>query len=200
MRDGALAAMEPLEPDEIELIRSNVLIAEERCHAGLAFFSSVLRPLLDLHRPDILFINPAFSYLAGDSNSGGDVGEFLRLGLNPLLEEFDCGAVVFHHTNKLPATESERMRDFNPVYAASGHNEWNNWPRVAIAMVPTADPDITVLIASKRPKAAGWRDADGKLTFRTYIQRSADPARPAWTMISKQESAFAIAKQVVSKK
>lgn len=199
MRDGALSAMDPLDASERELLAANVLICEERTHVGPSFFVSVLRPLLEKHRPDLVFINPAFSYLAGEANSGVDVGEFLRTGLNPLLEEFNCGAVVFHHTNKLPGIESDRMRDFNPLYAASGHNEWNNWPRVGIAMMPTKDPEITVLIATKRPKAAGWRDESGGLTNRCHIQRSADPGKPAWTMMACMDARAALSISATSK-
>ncbi|MCH7227234.1 AAA family ATPase [Haloferula sp. A504] len=188
MRDGALVAMEPLDDWERKLLKQNVHVCETRSHVGPGFFDKVLRPLLEKHRPDLVFINPAFSYLGGEANSAVDVADFLRVGLNPLLEEFDCGAVVFHHTNKLPGIESQRMKDVNPLYLASGHNEWNNWPRVGLAMMPTSDPEIMALVATKRPKAAGWRDDEGNLTSTCYIQRSADPGEPSWTMIGCVEA------------
>lgn len=193
MRDGALADMEPIEEEEIELLNENVILCETRSHIGADFFRKVLRPLLEEHRPDLVFINPAFSYLGGEANSGVDVAEFLRAGLNPLLEEFDCGGVVFHHTNKLPGIESQRMKEVNPLYMASGHNEWNNWPRVGLAMMPTSDPDIMVLVATKRSKAAGWVDDKGNITDRCYIQRSADPSKPAWVQVGAFEARASIA-------
>ncbi|HEY9153763.1 MAG TPA: AAA family ATPase [Opitutaceae bacterium] len=191
MRDGAMSEMTDLDEDELELIRMNCLVCEERQHVGIDFFHKVLRPLTEQHHPDLVFINPAFSYLGGDSNSAEDVAEFLRTNLNPLLEEYNCGAIVFHHTNKLPGIESERMKEFNPAYAASGHNEWNNWPRVGLTLMPTRNPDISCLIATKRPKAAGWVDENGARTNMCYISRSADPSKPAWTRISSVEVAAA---------
>ena len=101
-RDGICAGLS-LTTAEIELVRKNVIVAREDARTSIRFFLEVVEPLLEAHKPDLLWIDPALAYLGGEMGSQRDVGCFLRNSLNPLLQQYDCGAVIVHHTNKPPS-------------------------------------------------------------------------------------------------
>ena len=81
-------------------ITDRVLYVTEKSCTGMLFLNQVVEPLLELHRPDIIRIDPLLAYLGGDVNQAVETAKFLRNGLNPLLEKYDCGAIVVHHTPK----------------------------------------------------------------------------------------------------
>lgn len=143
----------------------NIRIAREDTRTGVRFFQSVLRPLLDDWKPDLFFIDPAFSFLDGEASTQGDVTAFLRTHLNPLIREFNCGVIVNHHTNK-PVTGKEAKgggwTDMQKVYAASGSAEWANWARAALLIeeIPGLVGAFN-LIAPKRGARLRWRSEEG---------------------------------------
>src|SRR5689334_22368894 len=89
MRDGVMAGLN-LTGEERRIAMENIIVAREDSRTGMAFFIAAVRPLLEQHRPDLLWIDPALAYLGGEAGSQKEVGGFLRNMLNPLLREFDC--------------------------------------------------------------------------------------------------------------
>ncbi|MEK7678422.1 MAG: AAA family ATPase [Verrucomicrobiota bacterium] len=134
MRDGVMRGL-GLSDDERARACEMVLVVREDVRIGFAFVQGVLRPLLQEHRPDLLWIDPALAYLGGEASSQKEVGAFLRNFLNPLLREFNCGCVMAHHTNK-PATGREKADwqagDF--AYLGSGSIEWAGWARAVLGL------------------------------------------------------------------
>lgn len=161
MRDGVLNGLK-LTEEERRMAMENVIVAREDTRTGMAFFQGAVRPLLELHRPDLLWIDPALAYLGGEVSSQKDVGGFLRNMLNPLLGEFDCGCVMVHHTNK-PPTGKEKPDygggDF--AYLGSGSAEWANWPRAVLALRSIGLHSVFELRAGKRGGRLGWKEPDG---------------------------------------
>jgi hypothetical protein len=161
MRDGVIAGLH-LTEEETELAMENIVVAREDTRTGAAFFAATVRPLLTDHRPDLLWIDPALAYLGGESNSQKDVGGFLRNQLNPLLQEFACGVVVVHHTNKPPAgREKPDWSGGDFAYLGGGSAEWGNWSRAIIAVRSVGSHSVFELRAGKRGGRLGWREADG---------------------------------------
>jgi hypothetical protein len=99
MRDGVIAGLN-LTEEEQQTAMANVIVVQENTRTGRAFFDNTVAPLLELHRPDLLWIDPALAYIGGDAMTQKDVGFFLRNLLNPLLSRFNCGGIIVHHTNK----------------------------------------------------------------------------------------------------
>ncbi len=161
MRDGVMAGL-GLTEDERQLAMANILVVHEDARSGMRFFAEVVRPLLEQHRPDLLWIDPALAYLGGDNASQVDVGRFLRNLLKPLLREFGCAAVVVHHTNKPPSgKEKSEWSGGDFAYLGGGSAEWANWARGVIAVRSVGSHSAFELRAGKRGGRLGWKQADG---------------------------------------
>jgi hypothetical protein len=162
MRDGVTRGLKLSESD-VTAAKGMVAVAQEDSRSGFAFFTEALRPLLEKHRPDLIWVDPALSYLGGESNSQKDVGAFLRNNLNPLLREFNCAACIIHHGAK-PSRGGEKSSwaagDF--AYSGAGSSEWANWARAMLLLRSIGSHSIYELRAGKRGGRLRWREADGE--------------------------------------
>ncbi|HWQ90696.1 MAG TPA: AAA family ATPase [Clostridia bacterium] len=180
MRDGVIAGLE-LTPSEAKQACENVLIVREDTRTGQRLCVEVLRPLLEAHKPDLLWLDPALAYLGGDNNSQQDVGGFLRNGIIPLLREFNCAAVIIHHTNKPPSGKEKpnwTAGDF--AYLGAGSAEWANTPRAVLALRSIGSREIFELQAGKRGGRLGWTNPDGTKSFARYLSHSKEPGVICW--------------------
>ena len=188
MRDGVMRGVHITEAEKA-LAGTNVVLVREDVRTGFRFFAETVRPLLAAYTPDLLWIDPALSYLGGEVNSQKDVGAFLRNQLNPLLREFNCGAVVVHHTNK-PANGREKPdwsgSDFS--YLGSGSAEWANWARAILAVRGLGSHSVYELRAAKRGSRLGWREADGETkTLYKLIAHANEPGVICWRESDQSE-------------
>lgn len=123
MRDGVRLGLRLGEEDGRQAC-ANVIVCREDSLMSEEFFKQRVIPLVEQHRPDLLWIDPALAYLGGETNSQKDVGRFLRNQLNPVLHRFGCGCIVVHHTNKPPSGQERpnwKAGDF--AYLGSGSAE-----------------------------------------------------------------------------
>lgn len=188
-RDGVFAGL-GLSDAERQQAESNIVIASESERAGFPFFESVVRPLLQEHKPDILWIDPALAFIGGDVKAQDCVGPFLRNGLNPLLREFNCAAVIVHHTNK-PATGREKSNwtAGDLAYLGAGSAEFANHARAVIALRSIGSHDVFELHAAKRGARLRWRDKDGVTpSYVRYIAHSKEPGVIYWREADKGEA------------
>jgi hypothetical protein len=179
MRDGIIKGL-GLTEDEAKTACDNVLICREDEFCGAAFWGRV-RLLLAEHKPDILWIDPALAYIGGEVSSQKDVGGFLRNGLNPLIRQFNCAAVVVHHTNKPPSGREKptwAAGDF--AYLGSGSAEWANTARAVLALRSIGSHSVFELCAGKRGARLNWRDDQGQKSFVKYIAHTKEPGVICW--------------------
>ena len=176
MRDGVLAGLGFSEAERLQAL-ANVLIATVDAASGQEFLAGIVRPLVREHRPDVLWLDPLLSYLGGDVSKQETVSAFLRNGLNPILHEFGCAAVVLHHTNK-PTTGTEKRQwqagDF--AYLGAGSADLANWARAVVAIRSLGSNDVFELRAGKRGGRLGWVEDDGQT--RRYALAIAHDKRP----------------------
>jgi phage/plasmid primase-like uncharacterized protein len=160
MRDGVCAGLNFNERQRKNFF-SRVLVRSSTGKTGKDFCDSELSPLLSLHRPNLLVIDPALSFLGGEANNQKDVGGFLRGMINPLLFQYRCAGIIVHHTNK-PATGKEKpeWKNGEMAYLGSGSAEWANWARAVLSMQATGHHGIYKLHAAKRGARIGWRSVD----------------------------------------
>jgi|CZKV01.1.fsa_nt_gi hypothetical protein len=188
MRDGVIAGLN-LTDEEKRTAMENVIVVQENARTGKRFFDYTVAPLLELHRPDLLWIDPALSYIGGEASSQKDVGSFLRNLLNPLLTQFNCGCIVIHHTNK-PSKGEEKSAwqagDF--AYLGSGSAEWANWARAVLAIRSLGSHSVFELHAGKRGSRIGWKDDDGKTSFARLIGHATEPGAICWRTASEDET------------
>jgi hypothetical protein len=181
MRDGIARGLQ-LSDDERSMVGQTIMVVREDVRFGLAFGEYVLKPLLEQHRPDLLWIDPVLSYLGGEANSQKDVGGFLRNMLNPLLREFACGCVILHHTNKPPVgREKPDWQGGDFAYLGSGSIEWAGWARGVMALRTLGSHSVFELRAGKRGARLRWKDEDGETpVFAKLIAHSKEQGVICW--------------------
>jgi hypothetical protein len=181
MRDGVIRGVK-LTNDEAKQAMENVMVVREDSRTGLTFFGAVVEPLLEKHRPDLLWIDPALAYLGGEVSSQKDVGGFLRNMLNPLVRQFNCGVVILHHTNKPPS--GKEKPDWNGgdfAYLGGGSAEWANWARAVIVLRSLGSHSVFELRAGKRGCRLGWKESDGETkAFAKLIAHANEPGVICW--------------------
>jgi hypothetical protein len=147
-----------LSTEQLQQSRERCLYVTEKAHTGDELLIKIVRPLLEVHRPDLLRINPLQAYLGGDIKDPAVTSAFLRTGLNPLLAEFQCGCSITHHTPKVTFRDTTGWRISDWMYAGAGAADITNWSRAVLIIDPTEDPHIFRFIASKRASRIGWTD------------------------------------------
>jgi AAA domain len=187
MRDGVIAGL-GLTPDEAKAACDAIMVVREDSRTGLDFFLSIVRPLLEEHRPDMLWIDPALAYLGAEAAAQKDVTAFLRNYLNPLVREFNCAVVIVHHTNK-PSSGREKSNwsgnDF--AYLGSGSIEWANWARAIVALRGLGSHEVFELRAAKRGARLGWKDADDSTSYAKLIAHAKEPGVICWREVDPDE-------------
>lgn len=157
MVSGVCNALE-ITPEDKKAIRDRVLYCSCRTLCGVAFLSEVVEPLLAKHRPDIIRIDPLLAYLGGNVNDAEQTGAFLRIWLNPLIEMYNCAAILNHHTPKVINRDTKAWRGSDWMYAGAGSAELTNWARAIFVIDPTHASNIFRFHAAKRGSRIGWRD------------------------------------------
>ena len=179
MRDGVLNGIR-LTDDQKELALTRVLIVHEDSKTGPQF-TAILDKLLEEHHPDLVFVDPAFSYLGGDANSQKEVTPFLRNLLNPLIHRHNVGLWLNHHTNKpAPAKDKKAPPVDLGAYLGAGSAEWCNWARGVVALQPGPKTRIYRLSAPKRGGRLRWRDDDDQPMYHRFIAHAREPGVICW--------------------
>lgn len=184
--DGDLAEMKcgvfnglGLTEEKMVQASANVFVCTETSKTSMGFCDTVIEPLLETIKPDVLWIDPALAYIGGDMNKQNEVGGFLRNNLNPLLAKHDCAVVIVHHTNKITRDPEKQPTDFS--YFGAGSAEWSNWSRAIVALNKTDVENLYELIAAKRGARLRWRTADEEtLTLKKYIGHCKRPDTICW--------------------
>lgn len=193
MRDGIFRGLD-MSAAEATAAGQAVLVVHEDEAKGFNFIQR-LDKLLDLHRPDLLWLDPLFAYIGGNLADQENITTFCRAWLAPLLRRHNCGNVNLHHVNK-PAAGKDKAdwKSGDMAYLGSGHSELANWHRAVLAIRNVGSHDVFELVAGKRGKRLGWADADGNPVFARHIAhgrtgicwRDADPEEVPATATAKQ--------------
>ena len=172
MRDGVRLGL-GLKEEEARDAFANIIVCREDSLMSDDFFEHRVIPLLEQHKPDLLWIDPVLAYLGGEANSQKDVGRFLRNQLNPVINAIGCGCVLVHHTNKPPSGQEKsnwQAGDF--AYLGSGSAEWANWARAVLVMRGVGSHSVFELRAGKRGPRLDWRSDDGEKRIYAQIHRA----------------------------
>jgi AAA domain/DnaB-like helicase N terminal domain len=179
--DGDLAEMTrgicdhlKLTAEERRQVGENVIYIKEKSKTGDAFLRQ-LRRLVQKYRPDIIRIDPLHAYAGGDVRDPAVTTPFLRNGLNPLLTEFHCAAVICHHTPKTTNRDTTKWNESDWMYAGSGNADVTNWARAILVIDATRVHGAFVFRAAKRGSRIGWADDDGHRVYdRLFCHHAGD--------------------------
>ena len=170
MRDGVCDGLELSTEVKLKACE-NIIVIQEDSKTGSVFIENTIKPALELHKPDLLWIDCALSYMGGDTISQEVVGGFLRNGLKPLLKTHQCGCVLVHHVNKTGNSDS--------AYAGSGSAEFGNMPRAILVLAK--EGKNFKLVAAKRGTRLRWTMPDGETqTLERRIKHSSIPGIICW--------------------
>jgi RecA-family ATPase len=134
-----------LSPEQIILSKKNCRIYFHRELTAEQFLLDLVAPILAQDRPDLVIINPLQAYLGADAKDVEKVSRFLRNGLNPLLKEYQCAAILVHHTPKTNFRTTDKWRANDWAYAGAGAADITNFARGIIIIEPTNIDKISLL-------------------------------------------------------
>jgi hypothetical protein len=169
--DGDLAEMSRgicahlnLTDEERRQITERVVYIKEKTLTGMAFLHQ-LRRLVEKYKPDLIRIDPLHAYVGGDVRDAALTTRFLRNGLNPILQEFHCAAIVVHHTPKTTNRDTAEWLASDWMYAGAGNADLTNWARAILVIDGTKVPGAFKFRAAKRGSRIGWADENGHPVF-----------------------------------
>jgi len=166
---------------DLETLDRNLRTDFSREHVGNQFHVR-LPKLLEQEPADLVLVNPLFSYIGGDIVA--NASEWFRVWLLPLLQQFECAAIVASHTNRMTTKSWDEKDD---VYSGIGGSEMANIPRSVLTLRPTKANGLFELKVGKR-QTTGWKDGDDKFTPSYFVKRSDNPERPAWLPVDYDEA------------
>jgi DnaB helicase-like protein/AAA domain-containing protein len=179
--DGDLAEMTRgicdhlnLTDEERKAVDERVVYIKEKAMTG-EHFIRLLRRLVRKYRPDILRIDPLHAYAAGDVCDPAVTTAFLRNGLNPILQEFRCAAIVCHHTPKTTNRDTTKWNESDWMYAGAGNADVANWARAILVIDSTRVHGAFIFRAAKRGSRIGWADGEGHRAYdRLFCHHAGD--------------------------
>lgn len=181
IRDGVVKGLEFTESQRGRFFE-RVIVHSENCHTAKSFFEKVVIPLI-VSNPqiDLLVLDPALSYLGGETKDQRAVGEFLRSMLAPILTKYRIAAIVVHHANK-PASGNQKPEwtTSELAYLGSGSIEWANWSRAVIALQGTSNYGVFKMHAAKRGTRLNWKDSTGEKAYCKLIKHCKSEGVICW--------------------
>ena len=145
-----------LSPEQDQLSRENCAYYCHKQLTAFEFLAKFVEPILARDKPDIIRVNPLQAFLGGDVKDVTLVSQFLRNGMNPLLEKYQCAAIVVHHTPKTNFRTTEKWKATDWMYAGAGAADITNWARAVLVLDATRARRVFKLIAAKRGPRIGW--------------------------------------------
>jgi len=172
---------------QLEICRKNLTTLTEKSRTAERFIREVLTPALRHYRPDIVRIDPLLAYLGADPTDTAKLSLFCRNLLNPLLDAYDCGGILNHHTPKTTNRDTSNWRPSDWMYSGAGGAELTNWARAILVVEPTGNPAAFRFIAAKRGRRIGWLDESGESTLQRMFCHSEGSI--SWREATPEEAA-----------
>ncbi len=183
MKRDVLSLVSHLNADPATVQR-NLVVRHLYGLSGRAF-TTELAPLLTMHRPDLLVIDPYQAY-AGGTDLNGSHGFLEWIGpVEQAIRRARCALLLVCHTGK-PRSQNLNARE--TAYLATGTSTLPNWARSSMELVPVQqETDRFRLTFGKGAEQTGIQmpDQDGPVR-QLFVQHSADHQNPYWLISDNQ--------------
>lgn len=151
--------------DRLKFVTERSLIGDRFC--------GWLRRQIELHRADIVFVDPLLSFAGIDVSRQDQCSRFLRNWLNPVLSATGAVMIGAHHTGKPKLERGQReMTAHDYAYIGIGSSELVNWARIVMVVVPRGD--VYELKLAKRGPRAGATHLDSTRTTSLWLRHAQD--------------------------
>jgi 5S rRNA maturation endonuclease (ribonuclease M5) len=177
---GVIAGIEASGDLDVEerrdLIKKNLVIRRAIGKSGTLFLA-MLDVLIEMDRPDFIWIDPLFAFAGCDLTNAAATGRFIRDGLMPIADKRMVALNVIHHVGKPVRDPQAKKSAFNMAeidfqYLGFGTSEVQNAFRAVNILVPVGNTGIFRLVLSKRGERAGARDVSGEWCRSIYLEHS----------------------------
>lgn len=165
-------------------LRENLIIKRDQTHTG-SNFGPFVRSLIEIHQPDLVWVDPMLSFFGDDVNNQQAMTRFLRGDLNPISEQTGIIWMLLHHTGKPDKNAKDNQKNWTSrdfAYLGIGSSELSNWARAIITMSNAGEDEFRVVFA-KRGWRSGVTDESGNPTTDLYLAHSGDMI--CWKRIPK---------------
>jgi hypothetical protein len=173
---GVLAGIEATEDLDFAKCRAsiekNLVIYRCAGYSGGKFLS-MLDELAELEKPDLIWVNPLFSFAGCDLMNAKETGGFLREGLFPIGTKRGACIMVIHHIGKPAKKDGPEMPIDDVQYLGFGTSEIQNAFRAINVIAPDKKfPGVYKFSFSKRGSRAGAKTPAGEFTQTVYLKHS----------------------------
>jgi hypothetical protein len=178
-----------LYPDEERLLNENLHIYRDTRSVGPAFIER-MKELIVRHNADWFACDPLMSFCGIEVSDQKQMTEFLRHGINPVLEETGAVFMAVHHTTKpRSAKDKEGQTVSDLAYAGSGSSELTNWAReVACLQRCQGDEPIFKFALTKRRGRAGLKDHADQFANEITIRHARQKGVVRWEYAIPEEA------------
>ena len=139
--------------EERRLLNKNFSVFPNSSQCGKNF-ARLLERVAKTKSPDVVIIDPLLSYIGGDITKQETCSAFLRNTVHPIVQRYQMGLIIMHHTGK-PKNKDEEQSGDALSYAGTGSSELTNYVRAASAIFrDKEDENIYDFTFAKRGKRA----------------------------------------------
>lgn len=172
-----------------ELISRNFRIFTVRGKIGVHAIASIKRILDKTNGCDILVLNPMSAYAEGDLSRTEDCVTFLYALWSPVLDDYDCGGWLLHHTAKTTGDRRKRQKEwttFDYMYSGAGAATITNYGRAIVTVDTVGNSTTFAWRIAKRFSESGW-----PLSVQHYKWKVLESGCKLWVPASVVESSEA---------
>ena len=166
---------------EQQTLDENLFIYRDTNSVGQVFLDQ-MRALIELHRADVILVDPLLSFAGIEVADQKQMTEFLRHGVAKILEETGCILIAVHHTTKpKSAKDKEGQTPSDLAYSGAGASELVNYVReVGVLVRQPGEEPVFKFSLTKRRGRAGMLDANGNYAGDIVVRHARQAGQIRW--------------------
>jgi len=170
-----------LYPADQRNLDENLFIYRDTNSVGHKFLES-MRTLIELHRADVILVDPLLSFAGIEVADQKQMTDFLRHGVAKVLEDTGCILVAIHHTTKpKSANDKEGQTIADLAYSGAGASELVNYVReVGVLVRQPGEAPVFKFSLTKRRGRAGMKDFRGEFKGDIMVRHSRVEGKIKW--------------------
>jgi len=170
-----------LYPPDQRNLDENLFIYRDTNSVGYKFLES-MRTLIELHRADVILVDPLLSFAGIEVADQKQMTDFLRHGVAKVLEDTGCILVAIHHTTKpKSANDKEGQTIADLAYSGAGASELVNYVReVGVLVRQPGEAPVFKFSLTKRRGRAGMKDFKGDFKGDIMVRHSRTEGKIKW--------------------